>query len=110
MHLVRGVPIVGEGALEEGGLGTKSHRLGDGHPRPHSEAAGGIRRGLHYSPLVPAAAHDQALHLPELRVMAAANLYEEGVEIDVKQSGRHELKNSVVALRQVLAPMKRFVD
>ena len=101
---------MGEGALKEGGLGTESHCLGDGHPRPHSEAAGGIRRGLDYSPLVPSTADDQALHLPELRVMAAANLYEEGVEIDVKQSGRHELKNSVVGLRQVLARTKRFVD
>ena len=48
--------------------------------------------------------------MPELRVMAAANLYEKGIEIDVKESGRHEMKDSVVELRQVIASMERFVD
>jgi hypothetical protein len=49
-----------------------------------------IRGRLDDAALVPPPAHHQEVDVPELRVEAAADFDEQGVEIHVKESGRHD--------------------
>jgi hypothetical protein len=88
-HGPRSIAVVGEGALEESGLGAAPHRFSNRHSGVDAEPAGGVGRGLHHPALIPASAHHQQLDVPELGVVLAADLDEEGIQIDVQQAGGH---------------------
>ena len=88
-HGARGVAVVREGALEEGGLGAEPHGLGDRHAGMDAEAARAVGGRLDDAPLVPPAADHQQLDVAQLGVPLAAHFDEEGVEIDVEDARAH---------------------
>ena len=78
-----------EGALKKRGLRTELYRLPDRHAGVDAKPASGMGGGLHHTPLVPASAHDQQLDVPQLGVILAAYLDEEGVKVHMKESRWH---------------------
>ena len=55
----------------------------------NAEAARGVRGRLNHAPLIPAAAHHQQLDVAQLGVIMTGDLHEEGIEVHVKEAGRH---------------------
>src|ERR687898_1509283 len=82
--------VVHESPLEERGLGTEPNGFGDGHPGMDSIATSGVRSRLDDPALISAATHYQELEVPQLRVIVPAHLDEEGVQVNVEKSGRHD--------------------
>jgi hypothetical protein len=83
------VAVVGEGALEERGLGTQPDRLGDGHPGVDAELPRPVRGRLHHAALIAPPAHHEQLDVAQLGIALPAHLDEERVEVHVQDARAH---------------------
>ena len=84
-----GLAIVGELAADKGRIRAQPHRLTDRHPRAHPESSCPVAGTLDHSARFPAPPDHKQLHIPEGRLLSAADFDKEGIEIDVENSDRH---------------------
>ncbi len=88
-HGTGGAPVVVERGPDEHGAGAAARRLGRRHPRPHAEGPCAVRRRLYHPAPLRVAPDDEEVHRAQLWTEPAADLHEEGVEVDVQEARGH---------------------